>query len=120
MPEAKISTTPSWPSSLSIKSLADGQLPATITSLYTSPARTKAIIRTITLVNTDSSARTLNLYLLPSSGTARRLVPKDLSLGASYAAYFNNEITLETGDAIQGDASAADVVDYTILGYQEP
>ncbi len=41
-------------------------------------------ITSIILVNTDSSARTVNLYLLPSGGTARRLIPKDMSLGIGY------------------------------------
>ena len=61
--------------------LADGQLSATPASdLYTSGAI--VIVSAITLVNTDSAARTINLYLTPSGGTSRRLIPKDMSLGA--------------------------------------
>ena len=63
-----------------LKNLADGQLSATIGDLYTSSGTDVA--KTIVLVNTDSSARTVNLYHTPSGGTARRIIPKDTSLGA--------------------------------------
>lgn len=66
-----------------LKNLADGQLAATIGDLYTSASTDAAT--TITLVNTDSVARTVNLYHTPSGGTARRVIPKDLSLGAGYS-----------------------------------
>ena len=66
-----------------IKQLAAGQLASGIGDLYT--ADSVDVVATITLVNTDSSARTVNLYLLPSGGTARRLIPKDLSLGIGYS-----------------------------------
>ena len=65
-----------------LKNLADGQLAATIGDLYTSTGTDVA--KTIVLVNTDSSARTVNLYHTPSGGTARRIIPKDTSLGAGY------------------------------------
>jgi len=66
-----------------LKNLADGQLAATIGDLYTSAGTDVA--KTIVLVNTDSSARTVNLYHTPSGGTARRIIPKDTSLGAGYS-----------------------------------
>jgi hypothetical protein len=66
-----------------LKNLADGQLAATIGDLYTSTGTDVA--KTIVLVNTDSSARTVNLYHTPSGGTARRIIPKDTSLGAGYS-----------------------------------
>ncbi len=66
-----------------LKNLADGQLASTIGDLYTSASTDAAT--TITLVNTDSVARTVNLYHTPSGGTARRVIPKDLSLSAGYS-----------------------------------
>jgi len=65
-----------------IKQLADGQLANTIDDLYT--ADSADVVSAIILVNTDSSARTVNLYLTPSGGTARRLIPKDTSLGVGF------------------------------------
>jgi len=68
-----------------LKQLADGQLASTITDIYT--ADSVDVVSAITLVNTDSAARTVNLYLTPSGGTARRIIPKDLSLGIGYSLY---------------------------------
>jgi len=102
-----------------IKSLADGQLAAAKATLYTVPASTQTIIKTITLVNTDTSARTVNLYIKVSGGTSRRIIPKDMSLGVKYLWVNPDELTLEAADEIEGDASAATVVDYTINGIEE-
>lgn len=63
-----------------IKQLADGQLADSIGDIYT--ADSTDVVATVTLCNTHTSAVTVNLYLLPSGGTARRLIPKDTSLGA--------------------------------------
>lgn len=103
---------------VTIKSLANGQLPSTIGDLYTAPASTQAIVETITLVNTHTSAVTCNLYVLESGGTARRFIPKDMSLGAGYKGVEDHPITLEAGDKIQGDASVASKVDYIINGVE--
>lgn len=64
--------------------LADGQLAASIGNLYASGVNSTVVL-SITLVNTDTSARTCNLYLTPSGGTARRIIPKDTSLGVGYS-----------------------------------
>jgi len=102
-----------------IKSLADGQLPAAKGTLYTCPGSIEAIIKTITFVNTDASARNVNLYLKPSGSVSRRIIPKDMELGAAYSLIFDDELTLEAGDLIEGDASLVNVVDYTISGVEE-
>jgi len=100
-----------------IKSLADGQLAAAKATLYTCPADTQTIIKTITLVNTDSSARNVNLYV--NTGTSRRIIPQNMELGVNYCFIFDDELTLEAGDLIEGDASATNVVDYVINGVEE-
>lgn len=99
-----------------IKQLADGQLPSSTGDLYTAPASTQVKISTMTFVNTHTSAITMNIFLLPSGGTARKLIPTDLSLGSKYLLVYDDEITMDTGDKIQGDASVADKIDYTISG----
>lgn len=104
---------------MNVKSLADGQLAAAKATLYACPADTTAIIKTITYVNTDSSARTVNLYVKPSGGTSRRIIPNNMTLGIGYMMAWDNEITLEAGDVIEGDASAVNVVDYTISGVEK-
>lgn len=66
-----------------LSQLADGQLADAEGDLYTSGGD-QTVVTTITLTNTDTVARTVNLYLQPSGGTSRRLIPKDLSLAAGY------------------------------------
>lgn len=102
-----------------IKNLANGQLASTEGDVYLVPAATTAIIKTITLVNTDTVARTMNLYIKKSAGTSRRIIPKDQSLGAGFLLETDQEYTLGAGDAIRGDASAATVVDFTVSGVEE-
>ncbi|KKN30824.1 hypothetical protein LCGC14_0830320 [marine sediment metagenome] len=103
---------------VTIKSLADGQLAASKGTIYTTPASTQAIIKRITLVNSDSSARAVNLYFKASGGTSRRLTPKDYSLAVGALLVMDDEVTLEAADIIEGDAAAATVVDFVISGVQ--
>lgn len=104
--------------------LADGQLPLAKATLYTAPAvaGTKIVIPRggLSLVNTDAVARTVNIYT-NRTGTSRRTMPKDYILQAGNDGFFFNPtvIVLEASDEIEGDASAATVVDYVISGYQE-
>jgi hypothetical protein len=105
--------------SKNIKSLADGQLAAAKATLYTVPVGRTTIITTISYVNADALARTINLYIKPSGSSSRRIIPENMILGASYMMVYDDEITLEAGDAIEGDASAAGVVDYTINGFEK-
>src|SRR5579872_5036347 len=91
----------------------NGQLPLATGVLYT--ATTPTVINSFRLVNTDGGAgHTANLYV--KTVTARHLIPVDLAL-ASKAGYLDVGTTcLNAGDAIEGDASAANVVDYVISG----
>lgn len=98
--------------------LADGQLPIAINDLYTSAAI--VIISGITIVNTDTVLRTINLYLKPSAGTARRLIPKDMTLQAGFALLFDGTkfsvmdttgqilYTLANSLTVEGPASSTD------------
>ena len=100
---------------VTLKDLGNGQLAAAKATLYTVPAATQAAAK-VTLVNTDSSTRTVNLYV-NKTGTSRRICPKDLSLVAG--SEFTSKVqTLETGDLIEGDASAATIVDYVVNGFE--
>jgi hypothetical protein len=69
---------------------ADGQLPASKGDLYTSSSA-QTVVASITLVNTNTTAESVNLYLLPSGGTARRLIPKDMALGVNYMMSFDGK-----------------------------
>ena len=69
---------------------ANGQLPSSIGDLYASSADA-TVIASIRLVNTNTSAEAVNLYLTPSGGTARRIIPKDLSLGVDYSLVYDGK-----------------------------
>lgn len=106
------------------KALADGQLGAAKATIYTAPATagTKIVIPIggLVLVNTGAAARTVNLYT-NRAGTSRRFVAKDYTLQAGNDGFLRNDaiIVLESSDLIEGDASTAAEVDYTISGYEE-
>lgn len=101
-----------------IQALGDGQLPAAAAALYTVAGGTYAIIKTITLTNTAAVARTVNLYV-NATGVNRRIIPQNMSMEPDYTFIFDDELTLEPGDSIQGDASVAACVDYVINGIEE-
>ena len=67
--------------------LAEGQLPSADGELY--PAAAVVVVKSIVLVNTHTSAVTINLTILKAASTARRLLPKNLSLPAGYMAIFD-------------------------------
>ena len=67
--------------------LADGQLAATKTDIYT--ASGIVVVSAVTIVNTDTVARTINLYLLPSGGTARRIIAKSMTLEAGFSLHYD-------------------------------
>ena len=99
------------------KLLGEGQLAIATGTLYTVPASTTTIVKTIILTNSDASSRTVNIYL--NSGTHRRITPKELTLGAGETYIIDEVLTLEATDTIRGDASAGTVVDYIIAGVEE-
>lgn len=101
------------------KVLGDGQLPNVKGTLYTVPAATSTLIKTIILVNTDSGgAHVMNLYVKPGA-TSRRIIIKDFSLPATEQTQVDLNIILETGDLLEGDADTAAVIDYYACGVEE-
>lgn len=101
-----------------ITSLADGQLPNAKAALYTVPVSTQVFLSG-TLVNTDASARTINIYVKRSGSVSRRIVPKDMSIAAGASVEFGRDgrpYSLSAGDVIEGDASAATTIDYLLDG----
>jgi hypothetical protein len=100
------------------KNLGEGQLPNTKTTLYTVPDGKTAIIRSIVLVNSNTTtARTVNLYVNFGAGS-RRVIPPNSIMAASSKYEDVSALTLEAGDIIEGDADVAANVDYIISGVQ--
>jgi len=86
----------------------------TNTTEYTSPASTRTIIDKLTATNTDASARTLDIYIVPSGGAAggSNQVIQTHSIAAGAIKDFTelqNHI-LATGDFIVIAASVASKV----------
>lgn len=94
--------------------IADGQLSATPATTILSITQT-GIIGEILLSNTDSAARTVNIYV-NRSGSDRRIGGKDVSIPAGGYRKLSVAIAVKTGDTLKGDASAGSVVDYVVSG----
>ena len=101
-----------------IKSLADGQLAAAKGTIYTCLAATQTIVKRITLVNTNTTTETVNLYFKASGGTSRRIAPQSLQMPAKYMAVIDDEITLEAADILEGDTTTAAKIDFCISGVE--
>jgi len=100
------------------KLLADGQLPSSKGTLYTGPTNVRTLIKCITLCNTHSTdARTVNLYV--SRGTSRRIIDVDKSIAGKASYVFSEPIVIGPTELLEGDASAATSVDYSVHGVQE-
>ena len=101
---------------LAIKSLADGQLATTKTTIYTTPSATQTIIKKITLVNTGSGTVTVKLYFKASGGTSRRIYRAEL--GDEGRGLMEDEVTLEAADIIEGEANASNAIDFVCSGVE--
>lgn len=100
-------------------SLADGQLPSSKGTLFT--AVDMAAVTALLLTNTDSGDLTFNIYILraDSGSVSRRIAGKDVTLAAGESVNICDHaegLRLSSGDAIEGDASVADKIDYFICG----
>lgn len=103
---------------ITAKQLADGQLAAAETDMYTAPASTSTYVKSIICSNTNAStANTVSIYLQPSAGTSRRIAYASLNPGDTL--YIEEALVLDTGDKIRGLATNATQVDYTICGAEE-
>lgn len=101
------------------KFLAEGQLANAEAALYTVPAATKTLIKTVILSNVGGADRTFNILVKKGAGTSRTISQKNQPLVSSDAFTFSFNIMLEAGDTIRGYADAATAIDYTIFGVEE-
>ena len=101
---------------VAIKSLEDGQLADAKATIYTTPNAKQTIVNRITLVNTNTSTETVNLYFKASGGTSRRIIPKNYTLAVDALFIMDDAITLEAADILEGDTTTAVKVDFVISG----
>lgn len=98
-----------------ISLLAEGQLAVADGELY--PAAAIAVVKAMALVNTHTAAITINLTILKSGSVARRLIPKDLSLGIGYSLYFEGSrfsVVTPAGEIVTSGVGEGDVATDTI------
>src|SRR2546426_505599 len=97
------------------KTLYQGQLAATVGTLYTVPGATAAIIKHISVVNNDSVGRTFVLY---RNGTAASNIftPPALLVPAGGLAEWDGTMALEAAGTIRGIGSVATQLTVTISG----
>jgi hypothetical protein len=88
---------------------------------YTSPVGPPAlttIVKSIRLVNQDSVARTVNLYLKrPSDSTNRYITPINLTIPSGGMVIDDQEITMSSNDQLFYDTTATRI-DFVVSGIQ--
>lgn len=104
---------------IATKNLASGQLGTTQADIYVCPVATTAVVRSISLVNGGTWYEFVSLYLKPSGGTARKIIPYKTMLGECECLETTGIYTLGAGDSIQGYTNTASTVDYVISGVEE-
>ena len=106
---------------ITVKRLVAGSaIAATITTYYTVPAATNAIVKEIIVCNTDTVARTFDLHIVPSAGSAAAAnqIFQDETLQAGQSKIISLSSVMPTGATIQALASSASVVALNVSGVE--
>lgn len=98
------------------KILADGQVAATKQTIYTVPALTKAIIRTVSFCHVAGGIQAVILYVKKSGGTSR--VFSRVSMNTNEFGHEEDIGTLDSGDILEAETTNATSVDYTVMGVE--
>ena len=97
-------------------------LDATVATLYTVPAVTRAVIQKATVTNLDTVARTVTVHLVPSGGTAAdtNAILKAYPVPANFTLDLPDlgSHVLEPGATIQALGSAASVLSLRVSGVE--
>lgn len=110
-----------------LESFGTGQLGSSAGTLYTAPSSagqsgavvSLAILRDMWLCNTDSSDRTITIYIVASGGTASasNAIISGATVKAGQSLHYAQMATLiPAGGTIQGLASSASKVTYFLTG----
>jgi len=100
----------------SYKTLAQGQVAASVGTIYTPSGSTSAIVKEIIFLNTDSANRTLSVY---QNGTAAaNQIFGSATLGPGETVVFTGAITLANGDTLKAVADSGSKITYTLEGVE--
>lgn len=92
-----------------------GQLPASKTTLYTTPSASKGYLKSIILKNTGGASETVQLYF-NVAGVSREF--PTIILGADESAVIDSS-GMQAGTLIEGETTNPNVVDYFMCIVQD-
>lgn len=98
------------------KILSEGQVASSKTTIYTCPALTNAIIRTVTFAHVSGASQDVVLYVKKSGSTSR--VFSRCTLATNEFAHEDSIGTLDAGDILEAASTNATSVDYTVMGVE--
>jgi len=100
------------------KPVADGQLAASQTTIYTVPGSTKAYGHSLVCNNVGSTSETVQVWV-NVSGTARRIARAILEAGETLIVEGHEMPLLEAGDTVLASTTTATTVDYVLSVVEE-
>jgi hypothetical protein len=95
--------------------ILNSSLATSAANIYASSGN--SVVVTVYLCNTDTVARSVNMYLVPTAGTASssNIIIKDLVIAPSDTYIMNTErLVLANGEMLQADANANAVITATV------
>jgi hypothetical protein len=91
--------------------LGQAAITASVTTLYTVPASTRAFVKNLDIVNTSAGALTYNIFLVPSAGSAAtsNALFYDFPISSKENIQWTGTQILNAGDTIQIQASSTGI-----------
>jgi len=107
-------------STITEKKLGQGQIASgSRTTLYTVPASTDAIVKTIIITNTTATAATISIWHVPNGGSYgdTNAIVKTLNIPANDFTQINTYLIMDTtGDTLQAEAGTASAITMSVYG----
>jgi hypothetical protein len=98
--------------------LAQGQLAATVGTIYTAPVGKTAYLKSVYLHNTGSTDQTIKIYINGAT-TADKILEGIVSGKDLFEWDIAYNITLTTGQTLQAESTSATTVNYFVYGGTE-
>jgi hypothetical protein len=96
--------------------LAEGQVASTKTTIYTVPAATDTIVRTVSFTHVAGGTQVVILYVKKSGSVSR--VFSRAQLETNEFAHEEDIGTLQTGDELEAETTDATSVDFSVMGVE--
>lgn len=99
------------------KKLYQGQVPSTATTLYTVPASTSSVVKSMRIVNT-STTTSITIKLWNGGTTDAYVILPATSIDAGGFAEFEGTFTMAAADTLAGQAGSASSITLTVWGVE--